>query len=418
MSNRICFVVVLALVPLTSLHGEGGDRELQNLLWEAVQNNPAIAAAQKRYEAALQRPSQASSLPDPVFSPQFSSSGRPWPGAGLGKAPVSQIGFMVSQEFPYPGTRKLRGDIAKKEAEAAWQEYQQIKLKVVSEFKQAYYARSYAFAAAGVIERNLRLLKNLLRVTEALYSVGKAPQQDVFKAQTQLSILETKRIQLEREERTREAEMNSLLNRHPGSPLSPPAALQLQPLSITLEDLYALARENSPLLRLEEKLIQRSELEVNLARKQYYPDFALNGGYYNMGGMPDMYMFRVDFKIPLYYFRKQRPAVAERSATLNEARKQYEAVSQELRFRLQEDYLMAQTAWRLAQLYSQAVTPQAELALESSLASYEVGAADFLSVLTNYITAVDYEVNYYEELRNFYWALSRLEEVVAAPLIP
>jgi hypothetical protein len=68
-------------------------------------------------------------------------------------------------------------------------------------------------------------------------------------------------------------------------------------------------------------------------------------------------------------------------------------------------------------LYGQTVVPQATLALESSLASYETGAVDFLSVLTNYIAVVEYEMNYYEEMQNFYLALSRLEEMTAMPLI-
>jgi outer membrane protein TolC len=418
MEKYIYFVLVLALILPGSLYGEGSDDELHHLLREALQNNPAILAAQKRYEAARQRPTQASSLPDPVFSPQFNSSGRPWPGAGLGKEPVSQIGFMISQELPFPGKRRLSGAIAAKEAAAEWQGYQQAQLKVVSQVKQAYYARSYAFAATEVIERHLEFLQKLLRVTEARYAVGKAPQQDVFKVQTQISILEARRLQLEQEKRAREAEINSLVSRRAETSLPRPPLLRAHPLSATLEQLYAAARENSPLLRSVEQLIQRSELEVNLARKQYYPDFTLNGGYYNMGGMPDMYMFRVDFKAPLYFFRKQRPAVTEHVETLNEARGRYEATRRELYFRLQDDYLMAQTAERLAQLYSQTVIPQASLALESSLASYETGGVDLLTVLMNYITAVNYEMNYFEELRNFYLALSRLEEVAAVPLIP
>ena len=47
------------------------------------------------------------------------------------------------------------------------------------------------------------------------------------------------------------------------------------------------------------------------------------------------------------------------------------------------------------------MVPQASLALESSLASYETGAVDFLSVLTNFITVLEYEMNYYEELQHY-----------------
>ena len=154
--------------------------DLGALLAAALQSNPEILAAQKRYEASRQRPTQVSSLPDPMFSPGYNSNGRPWPGAGLGKEPLSQIGFMVSQEVPFPGKRKLAGDMAVKESEAEWQLYQQVQLSVVSRLKQAYYRRAYAFAVAGVLERNLDLLRKFLLITEASYSVGKAAQQDIF----------------------------------------------------------------------------------------------------------------------------------------------------------------------------------------------------------------------------------------------
>jgi outer membrane protein TolC len=405
-----------AVLAAGGLWGQAERTDLKELLAEALENNPEIVAAQKRYEASRQRPSQVSSLPDPMVSPGYNSSGRPWPGAGLGTEVTSNIGVMLSQEIPFPGKRKLAGDMAVKEAEAEWQQYQQAKLSVVARLKQAYYRRAYAFAAADVLSRNVELLQKLLKITEARYAVGKAAQQDVFKAQTQISVLETKRIQLEREKRARAAEINSLVNRAPGAALGRPGELREMELPAGLHELYAAARENSPMLRRDEKMIQRAEVAVNMARKEYYPDFTLNGGYYNMGGMSPMYMFRADFKIPLYYFRKQRAAVTEQSQTLAQSRKTYEATNQGLHYRIQDDYLMAESAAQLVAVYGKTVIPQASLALESSLTSYETGSVDFLSVFMNYITVVEYQMNYYEELQNFYLALARLEEMTGREL--
>ncbi len=219
----------LLLVPFlaSGLWAQSDRTDLNDLLAEALSNNPEIVAAQKRYEASRQRPSQVSSLPDPMFSPGYNSTGRPWPGAGLGTEVTSNIGVMISQEIPFPGKRKLAGDMAVKEAEAEWQQYEQTKLSIVSRIKQAYYRRAYAFAAVDVLTKNLDLLRKFLKITEARYSVGKAAQQDIFKAQTQISILETKRVQLDREKRARAAEINSLVNRAPGSPLGRPADLRV-----------------------------------------------------------------------------------------------------------------------------------------------------------------------------------------------
>ena len=417
MNIRALSTVLIALVCSQAARGQQAPLRLDGLVAEALSNNREILAAQKRYEAARQRPSQASSLPDPMFSPGYTSNGNPLPGAQLGVSPTSSIGFMLSQEFPFPGKQKLRGEVAAKEAEAEFQDYQGIQLKVLSQLKQAYYRLSYSYAARDVLERNRELLRKLLRITEARYSVGRAAQQDVFKTQTQLSILEIKLVDLQREHNAREAEIDSLLNRAPGALLDRPPDLQPQEFATPLEDLYAGAGRSAPMLLRDQKMIQRAEIAMNMARKDYYPDYTVSFGYFNQGSMPAMYQARVDFKLPAYFWRKQRAGLTEQAQSLAESRHTYEATNQSLHFRIKDDYLMATTSSQLMKLYGQTVVPQATLALESSLASYETGAVDFLSVLSNYIAVVEYEMNYYEEVQNFYLALSRLEEMTAMPLI-
>jgi outer membrane protein TolC len=184
----------------------------------------------------------------------------------------------------------------------------------------------------------------------------------------------------------------------------------------TLDDLFAAARQNSPMLRRDQKMIERTELAVNLARKEYYPDFTLNAGYYNMGSMPAMYEFRADFKLPVYFWRKQRAGVNEQVSNLSQVRRTYEATDQSVHLRITDDYLMAQASAKLMKLYSETVVPQGSLALESSLSTYETGTVDFLSVLTNFSMVLEYEMNYYDEALNYVLALSRLEEMTGRPL--
>jgi len=408
--------IVILSVSGVLASGREHSRQLDALIAEALRNNPEILAAQKRYEAARQRPSQESTLPDPVLGVGYQSAGSPRPVAGLGAEPMANAGFSITQEFPAPGKLNLRGGIAAKEAEAEFQQYQAVQLNVIARLKQAYYRLYYTYAARDVLERNRDLLTRLLSVTEARYAVGKAAQQDVLKAQTQISILETRLVKLEQERNAAEAEINSLLNRRAGTPVPRPEEFTPIEFALNLEELYGSAREQSPVLRRGQKMIERSELALNLARKDYYPDYAVTAGYFNQGSMPAMYMARVDVRIPLYFWRKQRPGVTEQASNLVEARRSYESIDQNIRFRIKDDYLMAQASWKLMELYSKTVIPQAGLALESSLSSYETGNLDFLSVLTNFTTVLDYELNYYQELMSYYAALSRLEELTALRL--
>lgn len=389
---------------------------LRDLTSEAMKNNPEIVAAQKGYESARQRPTQESSLPDPMVSLGYTSIGKPLPGFGLGTEPTANIGVMYSQEIPYPGKLKLRGEIASKEADATFQQYQAVQLSVISRLKQAYYRLQYTYVASDLLRRNRDLLNKLVSVTEDRYSVGKAAQQDVFKAQTQASILETRLVKLEQERASTEAEIDSILNRRPGTPVGRPDDVKPMGLTATLEELYASAAQNSPMLRRDQKMIERSEIAVNSARKEYYPDMTLSGGYFNQGGMPPMYQFQASFKVPLFYWRKQRAGVNEQVSMLSQAKRTYEATDQSLHARIQQDFTMAQASAKLMKLYTQTVVPQGNMALESSLSTYETGSVDFLSVLTNFTTVLDYEMNYYDEALNYALALSRLEEMTGQPL--
>lgn len=117
---------------------------LSALVEEALHNNREILAAQKKYEAARQRPSQASSLPEPTVSIGYTSNGAPYPGAGLGRDVTSNAGVLISQEMPFPGKQKLRGEIAAKQADVEFQDYLTIRLSVVSRLKQAYHELHHA----------------------------------------------------------------------------------------------------------------------------------------------------------------------------------------------------------------------------------------------------------------------------------
>jgi outer membrane protein TolC len=390
---------------------------LDALVAEALRNNPEVLAAQKRYEALRQRPAQESALADPMLSLGYASVGSPLPGAGLGREPMARAGVMFSQEIPYPGKRKLRGEIAEREADTGFQDYQAVQLNVAARVKQAYFHMQRDHATRATLERNRDLLRKFLRISEARYGVGQGAQADIFKAQTQLSILETRLTRLQQDIESRQAEINSLLNRQSETPLPAPQESEPKPLIESLEGLTVAARENSPLLARDQKTIERTELALNLARKEYYPDFTVSGGYYSMGSMGNMYEARVDFRLPLYFWRKQRAAVAERASLAGEARRAYEAAGRTLEFRIKDDYLMAQTSYKLMELYGKTVIPQASLALESSLTSYQTGAVDFLTVLTNFMTLIEYEINYQEEVAAYQQALARLEEMTGTRLI-
>ncbi len=388
---------------------------LDLLVEELLKSNPELQAARKRYEAALTRPAQESALPDPRITAGWVSNGWPYPGAGLGAEATSNIGIQVAQEIPFPGKRALKGGIAHKEADSEAQAVRAAELRLVAQLKEKYYELLFTYEAVDLIHRNQELLQQLAKVAEARYSAGKAMQQDIIKAGIEVTILENRLIVLEQKKLSIHAEINALMNRPPDAGLGRPETVSTLPPLESFESLRARALEASPLLQGQRAVIDSRQLNVQSAQKAYYPDFDVMTGYYNQGAMKPMWEFKVQLKIPLYFAKKQRYGLEEAGANLAEAQRTYRNEQQWLLFRLRDRYVAAEAALKLMNLYSQQVVPQSELALQSSLASYETGSVDFLTVLSNFTTIREYQISYYEQRAEYLKALSGLEELTGIP---
>jgi outer membrane protein TolC len=345
-----------------------------------------------------------------MLSVGYNSSGVPLPGYGLGREPIANIGFMVTQELPYPGKRRLMSDVASKEAGAELQQYRMTERALIARIKIAFHRLNHAYEAIDVMRRSQDLLTKFIQLAEVRYSVGKAMQQDIFKAQTQLALMQTRIVKMQQDIGMASSEINAMLHRPVDSPLAEPTHDAPRPLNLTLEQLIAGAEATSPAIAREQNMTEARQLQVSLARKNFYPDFAVSGGYFNMGSMPDMYQFRLDIKLPAWR-TKQQAALAEQVHSLQQARRSYEAMAHETRYRINESFLISQTSWRLMQLYTDSVIPQSNLSAQSALASYEAGTGDSMPVLMNLMTSVEQEERYHEEMLNYFTALVRLEEL-------
>jgi outer membrane protein TolC len=172
----------------------------------------------------------------------------------------------------------------------------------------------------------------------------------------------------------------------------------------------------------DDKMVERGHLGVALAQREYRPDFGVSYMYQQRSALPDMNGVTVSVNIPIFYRSKQRQGVVEASEDLISAQKMRENRLNEVRFELKQDYLAAKASERLLTLYSKGVVPQSSLALESSMASYEVGNVDFLSLIANFTTLLDYETDYYRQLADYQTALAQIGVLtgtdVTGPPIP
>jgi outer membrane protein TolC len=389
---------------------------LQELIEQALENNPEIKSMQRRFDSARARIAQAKALDEPMLSIGY--MGNIVPFQVQEGDPSSGRTISISQDLPFPGKRSLKGKVASSDADAEWWAFEQTRRNVVAEVKDSYFDLYYLTKALGVVTKTKTLLEQFIKIAEARYSVGKGIQQDVLKAQVEFSKLIEQQTMLDQRKQIAEARLNSLLYREPESPVRTPEELRPRDFSYSLGQLNETAIANYPDLRAQRRKIEGAQYAIQLAKKEFYPDFSVGFTYVNRPAMPEMYGITVGIKLPVYYAQKQRPALTEATASFEAEKRSFENTTTVLMFKIRDKYLAETTARRLLSLYSTTIVPQSSLSLESAIAGYQVGRVDFLTLLDNLVTLLNYELSYYEQLSNEEKAVAALEPLVGVTLRP
>jgi outer membrane protein TolC len=288
---------------------------------------------------------------------------------------------------------------------------------VAAEVKQAYFDLCYVRHSLETLEKDRQALAGFEKVTEIRYSVGKAAQQDVLRAQLEVTRLSQRATMLDQQRRTLEAQLNSLRNFPMDSPLGAPAAVQPSTFAYTQDQLQKAAQANYPALKQRLTMVEQNRLSVDLARKEERPDFSVGYLYMQRDALPDMYGITLSTSLPIFHHRKQDMAITEAAANLESARQMQANELTVLRYQVQQDFLEVQATEQLLKLYAQGIRPQSSLTLESSINSYENGGVDFLSVFSNFQAVVDAELDYDLQVTTHEKALARLEETTGLNLI-
>lgn len=389
--------------------------QLADLLAQVEREHPALRAAARMIEAKRARVAQARAWPDPQLSIGYLGDFTPFKTQANDPASYRQLGVM--QEIPYPGKRDLRGKIAEKEADAETWNFEAARRRVLTEVRLAYYELWAVDKAIEITNSNKLLLEKLARIAEEKYKVGTGLLPDVLRAQVEVTRVLQRLTVLRQRRDTLAGQLNSLLLRPVEAPLGPLAAVEKLPFAYSLEELLERSVENAPEMRRQQELIEQSQFAVSLAKKDFRPDFSVGWEYQNRTSrQAEMFGLRFTMNLPVFNRSKRDAAVTEASSIEAGARHAREAIRTALLFRVKEQYLAARASEELLTLYVKGIVPQSTLALESALAAYQVGSLDFLSLISNFTTVLDYEINYYEELAEYQKALARLEEITGIPV--
>ena len=381
---------------------------LQKLIQEAEQNNPAIAAAERGYAAATHVARQASALPDTQITLQQFSVGSPRPFAGYSNSEFAYIGLGVSQEILFPGKRGLRGTVADREADARRVQIESARRNVIDKLKAAYFRLAYLQQTLSVLERNDHLLRDVEQIVESRYRVGQGNQQEILKAQLQHTKILQEITMHHREVGQLEAQLKQLLNRPQESADVQTEPLVPRALTYAAADLLNLAKQQNPDVQEQQAMANKANSQVDLAKKEFRPDFTVQYMYQNTDRkFRDYYMASFSFNLPNRGRRKAELAEAE--ANRDQANKQLEAEVQQRQAEVQDQYVVAQTSTEQLKIYEEGLMPQSEATFRAALAAYQTNRQDFQTLLSSFMDVLGLQLEYERELADHETALARLE---------
>jgi outer membrane protein TolC len=365
----------------SSLHAEGSpppeDPLLASLIEEALARNPDVVGAREAVTAAQNRPAQARSLPNPMLSVAYTNDG--W-SPSLGAEDMTTLAFMWEQDLPYPGKRRLRGDIREREAQQVEQQLERARLGVAAGVKRAYYGLILSRELLDLVREQEEIWKQIEGVARARYVVGQGAQQDVLRVQIEVTRIEQLRAEQEAEVEIRRAELNRLLDRPAASPLETGARLAIRPVEGSLDEILDRLSRISPEVKSASAGAERAALAVALARKEFKPDLSVQAGYMNRGGLDPMWQAGIAVSVPLY--RKRLSAgVAEAEAQARSLERLVESVRLQLRFRTQERMAQLAATEKIATLYGEGIVPQDRMSVDAAIANYQSGKVPFIAVL-------------------------------------
>jgi outer membrane protein TolC len=391
---------------------------LSELLAEAEKSNPQIEAARQNWQAAKQVPTQVSTLPDPQFTLQHLSVGSPRPFAGYTNSDFAYIGLGVSQDIPYPGKLKLRGEIAAREADVSQQQVESIRRAVLVEIKAAYFQLAYLSKTLAILESDGELLKQVEQAADARYRSGMGTQQDILQAQLQKTKLVREIAMHHLEVGKLQAKLKERLNRQQGSPDIEPLGLSETPILQSYDELLVAAKAQNPELAASQKMIDKQSLQVELARKDFYPDF--NVQYMWQRTDPAQfrayYMLSVGVRVPIYRSRKQKPELAQAQTEELRDRSALEAQSQRVASELREQYVITQQTAEILKIHREGLAPQARSEFQAGLASYQSNKQDFQAVLTAFLDVLHLDEEYWQNLAEYETAMGRIEQITGLSL--
>ena len=390
--SKIQFVSLFVLSIATSAFAQS---QLDSLIAIAVRSNPELKMARYESSAAQARISPARTLPDPQLTIM---AGNVPSNFSLTSDEMTMFPqFKIMQMFPWFGKLSAAGDVEKYGYQASSDRLSTVTLQVISELKKVYGQIYSVEKSIRYLEYKRQLLQSVVKVAEQLFAVGQVPQQDVFRATAELTMVQSDIITMHSMLADMDAKLGALLGQNA------PYSVQVDTLPLpsldSLTTLEARLGKSNPELKQIRNVELAAKAKTVFARKDAVPDVNVGFSYgYRSALMPDgtkasnMMNFEVGLSLPIFFGARQRKMIDEADFMQRASEEQYGAAKLGLYSELRSTYADAEAQSKLIPLYTKELIPQYEATYNSSLSSYSVGKTTFAMLIDNLTTLINTKI--------------------------
>ncbi len=390
-----------------------GPHAVEQYIQFALQQNPEIQAARKRAESlALQVP-VAASLQDPMWNVTVQ------PEQVQTAAGQQELILAANQKVPWIGKLDAQANVVEAQTNVARAHLAATELATIAQVKRAYYELYFIQQAITVTEQEQRLLTDIRDVASARYRSGGTNQQDVLRAELEISSLQNELIRLQQQLTSSQARLARLLHVSPQTRLLALEELPPEDVPRDLEFLQACAIQARPELHSKLAEIERDQLAVELAHLDYLPDLTFglswidvaDAGISPVANGRDSFLLSVGGNIPVYRKRLSSSVRSAEAKAVASAR-EYDALKDGTLEQVTDLFAQARSQQDMVLLFRESILPKARQTLEVSSQAYNVGEVDFLQLIDNWRQLLRYEIAHQRLEATLRQTVAELERVV------
>lgn len=397
--------------------GTTASDQLQESLRLAMEHNEELAAAEAQLRATMERERQSGVLPDPMLSLQYYLE------PVQTRTGPQEAALGISQMLPWPGKLALREQEARVNTALARSRYLVLRQKIAARVKAAHVEYGFNAKAQQIAGQNLALFKYMEQVAATRYAGGEASYGDILKIQIETAKLEDRIATLTEQAVPLRIKLNNLLGLDARAEREPPAALPEPVLLAQPPDLARLAIDNNPDLQGAEEAVKLAGVSLELARRDFYPDFTVSLRTIFTGDSAsnppdngkDPVIGGVNLNVPIFRERRNA-ALAEKNALLLAGRKHKQQLLRNLTNDLEEQLFQYKESRRRRRLYAQTLIPKARQGMEVMLQAFQAGQVSSMEPITVQRDLLELELAENRARADQALAVARLEELAGTTL--